>query len=148
MDMNESYISTDLSYLDENLKNRIILFEYRKKDGTIRRAKGTMNEDFILQHTAPHETDTWEVEVEVIDELLKVHSYNDVLEYASENDLVYVGIKGKSYVFERRKIAPKRCPIPVTQRIYFDIDRNELRSFLVDNFLGVIGYSDLNFESN
>ena len=35
--------------LKENLKNGIVEFSYKKKDGTIRNAKGTLNPDIVKE---------------------------------------------------------------------------------------------------
>lgn len=139
------YISKDFEFFTEKLKNNFVTFEYKKKDGSIRRASGTMNPDFVKEHCKPKEPEYWEVEQKVIDVILKEHNYEGIIDYATENKLTFIGVKGDCYVFDKIKQERTKRSIDYSkQKVYFDTDKGAARSFLIENFLGVVDVTDIN----
>lgn len=133
--INMDYKSTDINFLQEEMKNRIVTFEYKKKDGSIRTAKGTMNED-ELPERLPEKIS---LEKDVIDELMKAKNIQSLDDYAKENGLKYWGTETDEfksyYVFNPIKTERK---VNENQILYYDIEKDAFRSFLKDNFLGII----------
>lgn len=141
------YISKDFDFFVEKLKTNFVTFEYKKKDGSIRRASGTMNEDYLKTILKPREPEYWKVEQKVIDVLLKEHNYNGIIDYAEKNKLTFIGVEGEYYVFnEIKENYPKRSIDNSKQKVYFDLSKGATRSFLIENFIGVINYQDINYE--
>lgn len=140
------YISEDFETFTNLLRDKIVVFEYKKKDGSIRRAEGTMNPDFVKEHSKPKEPEYWEVEQKVIDVILKEHNYESIIDYAAENKLAFIGVKGDCYVFDKIKQERAKRNIDYSkQKIYFDITKDAARSFLIENFLGVIESKEINY---
>ena len=82
------YKSKSVETLSEKLKESIVEFEYTKKDGTIRKAKGTMSQEY-LPEPIPEEVS---FEVGGIDSLMKVKNIPSIEEYAKANGLQLKGI--------------------------------------------------------
>ena len=55
--------------------------------------------------------------------------------YAKENDLRYIGKSDSSYVFE-----PASSEKELSENVvrYYDIDKDHFRSFVKENFLGIL----------
>ena len=121
---------------EELLEDNIITFKYRKKDGSIREAKGTKNSNYIAS-LCPFdiERDSIKFEKEPIDKLVELR-YEDVNDYAQSNglSLLYVD-DDKYYYFIPQRREKKYNPNVLN---YFDIDKKEYRSFIKDNYIGVI----------
>ena len=127
------YKSTSVEALSEKLKEGIVEFEYTKKDGTVRKARGTMLPDY-LPEPIPEEVS---FEVEVIDILMKEKNIPSIEEYAKANGLQLKGIdlelEKPMYVFTpiKRKHNDKLFS-------YYDVDKDSFRSFIKENFLGIL----------
>lgn len=121
------------NYLDSH----IITFQYTKKDGTIREAKGTRNSKYISD-MCPFdlERDSIKFEKEPIDKLVELR-YEDVNDYAMSNglSLLIVPKDDKHYYFIPLKREKKYSSDVIN---YFDIDKKDYRSFRIDNYIGVI----------
>lgn len=127
----------NLNRFEELLENNIITFQYKKKDGSIREAKGTKNSKYIVS-LCPFdlERDSIKFEKEPIDKLVELR-YEDVNDYAMSNglSLLLVPTDDKHYYFVPLKREKKYSPDVIN---YFDIDKKDYRSFRIDNYIGVI----------
>ena len=130
-------LNINLNRFEELLENNIITFQYKKKDGSIREARGTKNSKYISD-TCPFdlERDSIRFEKEPIDKLVDLR-YEDVNDYAMSNglSLLLVPTDDKHYYFVPLKREKKYSPDVIN---YFDIDKKEYRSFRIDNYIGVI----------
>ena len=125
-----NYKSTDISLLTEEMKQRVVTFEYTKKDGTVRTAKGTMNEEYLPEKIPDQVT----FDIDAVNELMKAKNIPTLEEYARGNGLKIAGTIGDKYVF-----------VPITEKkknenlmTYYDIEKDAFRSFSKDRFLGII----------
>ena len=125
------YKSTSVEVLYEELKKGVVTFEYTKKDGTVRTAKGTLNDE-LLPEKLP---DQLSFDVNVIDTLMQAKSIPSLDVYAKENGLKYIGKSDSSYVFE-----PASPEKELSENVvrYYDIDKDHFRSFVKENFLGIL----------
>ena len=114
------------------LKNGVVIFEYEKKDGTKRVAKGTLNENF-LPEMEPAE---FELGKEGVDKIVE-STYTDFDEYMEKNKIELVGESedGLNYIFKHKKKTRKPNENIVS---YYDLEKEEFRSFNKDHFIGVI----------
>ena len=125
-----NYKSESLDDLARMLKEGTVIFEYAKKDGSVRVAKGTMNEDYLPERIPEQIT----FDVEAINELMKAKNIPTLEEYARGNGLTVVGTVGDKYVFIPIKEKKKNENIFT----YYDIEKDAFRSFNKDNFLGIV----------
>ena len=129
-----NYKSTSLDDLARMLKEGVVTFEYVKKDGTARVAKGTMNEE-LLPEKIP---DRVSFDVAAINELMKVKDIPTLEDYARENGLRVFGtieIEGQQkYVF----VPIKAKKVNEDQFTYYDVEKDAFRSFKKENFKGII----------
>ena len=137
-----NYKSENIEDLARELKAGVVTFEYVKLDGTARVAKGTMNEE-LLPEKIP---DILELNKEAIDALMVAKNIRSIDEYARENGLEYMGIRGgtettgeDAYVFspikDKRKLSEKTLESMFT---YYDVEKDAFRSFKKENFKGII----------
>lgn len=127
------YISTEIKDLSNGLHTSVVEFEYKKKDGTIRNAKGT-----LLKERLPNvQKEEIKFEKETIDLLLKLKNIS-FEEYTKSNGIILVRtetINTKEYYVFNLVSKRKENNDMIT---YFDIEKNEFRSFSKENFLGII----------
>lgn len=127
------YISTEINDLSNGLHTSVVEFEYKKKDGTIRKAKGT-----LLKEKLPNvQKEEIKFEKETIDLLLKLKNIS-FEEYTKSNGMILVRaetINTKEYYVFNLVSKRKENNDMIT---YFDIEKNEFRSFSKENFLGII----------
>lgn len=127
------YISTEIKDLSNGLHTSFVEFEYKKKDGTIRKAKGT-----LLKEKLPNvQKEEIKFEKETIDLLLKLKNIS-FEEYTKSNGIILVKtetINTKEYYVFNLVSKRKENNDMIT---YFDIEKNEFRSFSKENFLGII----------
>lgn len=127
------YISTEIKDLSNGLHTSVVEFEYKKKDGTIRNAKGT-----LLKERLPNvQKEEIKFEKETIDLLLKLKNIS-FEEYTKSNGMILVRaetINTKEYYVFNLVSKRKENNDMIT---YFDIEKNEFRSFSKENFLGII----------
>lgn len=127
------YISTEIKDLSNGLHTSVVEFEYKKKDGTIRKAKGT-----LLKEKLPNvQKEEIKFEKETIDLLLKLKNIS-FEEYTKSNGMILVRtetINTKEYYVFNLVSKRKENNDMIT---YFDIEKNEFRSFSKENFLGII----------
>lgn len=128
------YKSTNVETLRESLKKDEVIFEYTKKDGTVRTARGTMNPEMLPEQIP----DTVTFECGAINTLMKVKNIDNIGDYARGNGLVLKGIDletegGPKYVF-----TPMKRKIKENQILYYDLEKDTFRSFLQENFLGIV----------
>ena len=127
------YISTEIKDLSNGLHTSVVEFEYKKKDGTIRKAKGT-----LLKEKLPNvQKEEIKFEKETIDLLLKLKNIS-FEEYTKSNGIILVKtetINTKEYYVFNLVSKRKENNDMIT---YFDIEKNEFRSFSKENFLGII----------
>lgn len=119
------------------LKEGIVVFEYEKKDGTKRLAKGTLNESLLPEK----EPDEFELEKEGVDTNVE-KNYENLDEYLKKNKLEIVGESedGKRYMFKRvRKPRAKNDSLVS----YYDLEKEEFRSFRKESFIGIISEEKL-----
>ena len=129
-----NYKSTNLDDLARMLKEGVVTFEYVKKDGTARVAKGTMNEE-LLPEKIP---DRVSFDVAAINELMKAKDIPTLEDSARENGLRVFGtieIEGQQkYVF----VPIKAKKVNEDQFTYYDVEKDAFRSFKKENFKGII----------
>jgi len=127
------YKSTSVEVLNEELRKGVVTFEYTKKDGTARTAKGTLNEE-LLPERIPEKI---AFDTEAIDALMYVKNINTLEDYAKANGLEYLGIEGTSpnlqYTFKKAEKSRNE-----NQVSYYDVEKESFRSFIKDNFLGIV----------
>lgn len=128
-----NYKSTSVEILNEELKKGVVVFEYTKKDGTVRTAKGTLNDDLLPEKLPNRIT----FDTEAIDALMYAKNINTLEEYAKANGLEYLGVVGTlpnlQYEFKKAN-----KPHNENQVSYYDVERDSFRSFVKDNFLGIV----------
>lgn len=127
-----SYKSTSVDYLLESLKDRIVVFEYTKKDGSVRTAKGTLNSEYLPEPIP----DIIKFDIPVIDALMSAKNIPSLNEYAKENGLSFVDVDVDNckYIF-----SPIKKKVNKENLIsYYDIEKDSFRSFIKDNYLGIL----------
>ena len=129
-----NYKSTDVDVLKEELKTNVVTFQFTKKDGTTRTARGTLMKEYLPEQIPEIVT----FDVEVINTLMVEKNINTIDEYASENGLVFVktdtSVNPNVYVFSPKK--HKRINENLVS--YYDIEKDSFRTFITSNFLGII----------
>lgn len=127
------YKSTNVEVLNEELRKGVVTFEYTKKDGTVRTAKGTLNDELLPEKLPDRVT----FDTDAIDALMYAKGINTLEEYAKENGLEYLGVAGTlpkfQYVFKKAEKSHNE-----NQVSYYDVEKDSFRSFTKDNFLGII----------
>ena len=137
-----NYKSENIEDLARMLKEGVVTFEYTKMDGTARVAKGTMREDYIPEKIP----DILELNKAAIDALMVAKNIRSIDEYARENGLEYMGVRGGTettgedvYVFtpikEKRNLSEKTLESLFS---YYDVEKDAFRSFKKENFKGII----------
>ena len=127
------YIETNIYNFRELLNDSIVTFEYKKKDGTIRTARGSICKK-LIQNMFPHNGDEIKLEKKIVDLIIKLHDYENIFDYALENEVIFETEDDDYYYFYPKK----RMKTPnENQTCYFDLDKNQSRSFLNENFLGI-----------
>ena len=112
------------------LYNGTVNFEYKKKDGSTRQAKGTLCQNIIPdEHKNNKEL---RFDVPAIDTLLKIKNIGTIEEYAESNDIKFIKKENNEYVFVFKK---KNKEDIIT---YYDLDVNDYRSFKEENFIQII----------
>ena len=133
--MNMKYKSNDINDLSQELKEGVVTFEYKKKDGSVRTAQGTLNDEY-LQEKIP---DKVYLEVIVISTLMREKNIPTMKEYAQENGLEYLYTEihddKMCYVFEPIK---KEKKVNENVMTYYDVEKDAFRSFNKENFLGIL----------
>ncbi|MCM1217725.1 MAG: SH3 beta-barrel fold-containing protein [Lachnospiraceae bacterium] len=129
------YINTSTSFLKEELKEHVITFEYKKKNGDIRTAKGTLCQSIIDELIQPQEIEFIKLEKKYVDIIIKEHDYEDLIQYALENDVDCCGEEDGYYLFLPK---PRKKIKNMNNISYFDVDKKEWRSFLSENYFGLI----------
>lgn len=128
-----NYISTKINDLSNSLHTSVVEFEYKKKDGTTRNAKGT-----LLKEKIPNvQKEEIKFEKETIDLLLKL-KHISFEEYTESNGIILIRtetINNKDYYVFNLVSKKKENKDMIT---YFDIEKNEFRSFSKENFLGIL----------
>ena len=138
------YIDTKLYTFKDRLQDSIVIFEYKKTNGQIRKAKGTFV-DTVINKVLPELTEDdvrnnpnlIKLEKKVVDIVIKEHEYEDILEYAFENNVTSIcfGDDDEYYYFLPIR---KKHKLSDEQVLYFDLDKKDYRSFKKDNFLGIL----------
>lgn len=127
------YKSTSVEVLNEGLKKGVVTFEYTKKDGSVRTAKGTLNDELLPEKIPDRVT----FDTDAIDALMYAKGINTLEEYAKANGLEYLGVVGTlpkfQYVFKKAEKSHNE-----NQVSYYDVDKDAFRSFVKDNFLGIV----------
>lgn len=127
------YKSTSVEVLNEELKKGVVTFEYTKKDGSVRTAKGTLNDELLPEKIPDRVT----FDTDAIDALMYAKGINTLEEYAKANGLEYLGVVGTlpkfQYVFKKAEKSHNE-----NQVSYYDVDKDAFRSFVKDNFLGIV----------
>ena len=128
-----NYKSTSVEVLNEELRKGVVTFEYTKKDGTVRTAKGTLNDELLPEKLPDRVT----FDTDVIDALMYVKGINTLEEYAKANGLEYMGVVGTlpKFQYAFKKIEKSHNENQVS---YYDVEKDSFRSFIKDNFLGII----------
>lgn len=129
---NYNNMEEKLKELIDSLKEGVVVFEYEKKDGSTRVAKGTLNEKFLPER----EPDEFELDKESVDTLVGV-KYKDLDEYMTLNKIELIGESedGKNYKFKHKKKAVQKSDKVLS---YYDLEKEEFRSFTKDNFKRIL----------
>lgn len=128
-----NYKSTNVDVLNEELKKGVVTFEYTKKDGTLRTAKGTLNDELLPERVPERIT----FDTAAIDALMYAKGIDSLEDYAKENGLEYLGVVGTlpnfQYSFKRAERKHNENLVS-----YYDVEKDSFRSFIKDNFLGIV----------
>ena len=126
------YKSTNIEDLSLELKERVVTFEYRKKDGSVRTAQGTLNEEYIPEKLP----EVINFDVAPIRALMTAKHIWTLEDYAKENGLEYIGKPDENtYSFKPIK---KEKKVNENVMTYYDVEKDAFRSFKKDNFLGIV----------
>ena len=125
------YKSTSVEVLYEELKKGVVTFEYTKRDGTVRTAKGTLCDEY-LPEKIPDEV---LLDIKAVDTLMQVKNIPTIEDYAKENGLKWIGRRDMSYVFSPLK---SERNLNENQVNYYDVEKEHFRSFAKENFLGIV----------
>lgn len=122
----------DTNEFKELLKEHVVVFEYDKKDGTRRVAKGTLCDKYLPDK----EPDEFELDKTSVDTLVKT-KYGSFDEYLENNKIELLGESddGTKYLFRHKKKERKANENLVS---YYDLEKEEFRSFDKNNFRGVV----------
>lgn len=118
--------------LQKLLKEGVVTFEFKKKDGSIRTAKGTLNENYIpkveVENICLHKKE--------IDILIK-EKYKDLQDYMDANkiELVSISEDNEDYIFKLKKRKVKKNENLI---FYYDLEKESFRSFNKENFIRII----------
>ena len=112
------------------MKTNRVSFTFNKKNGEIRNAIGTLCGLYIPSELTQKEQ--IKLNKKSVDIILSEHRYQDIYEYASENNVQYIGLDGDNYVFE--PISKKHNPDMI---VYFDCGKQAFRSFNKENFVSI-----------
>jgi len=120
----------NVNELMNRLHNGIVEFEYKKKDGSIRKAKGTLYPEFLPEK----ENEEIKFDVQAIDTLLEIKNIS-FEEYMETNNLELLKKENEKYVFilNRKKKEKQENTV-----IYYDFENNSFRSFIKENFIRII----------
>ena len=132
---------SEINKFREALKNGEVKFTYTKKDGTVRRAVGTLCEKLIPKET-PMDTYEitcikWDASETDIDEYklpqhCRVKIFTDTPEDEIEAELSEALTKTYSFChngFEYSKLEKKQKKLPAGTILYYDTEKNGYRSF-------------------
>lgn len=140
-----NYIDDDISELKNNLKKSIVVFKFKKADGTVRKTRGTCLQEVINEFVPPYDVfkdpKLIKLEKNIVDIIIKEHGYSDVNEYANENDVDVVNSNDDEFYF----FLPKKKKHKVSDGVlmYFDLDKEQFRSFKKENYLGTVEILDV-----
>jgi hypothetical protein len=122
--------------LIDHLKEGVVVFEYEKKDGSTRVAKGTLKKELL----PPVKEDE-----EIIFDKLSIDTligikYESLDEYMKLNKVELVGETedGKNYRFKYKK---EKRKVNENLQSYYDIEKESFRSFDKNNFKRIISCS-------
>jgi len=135
-----NYKSESLDDLARELKEGVVTFEYAKLDGSIRRAKGTLNEEYIPEKLP----DFIQFDCDAIDTLMKEKNIKIINDYAKENGLEYLCLSSSETGESQYVFTPIKEKIKLSEKTmnslfsYYDIEKDAFRSFKKENFKGII----------
>lgn len=121
-----------LEELVSALKGGTVVFEYVKKDGSVRTATGTLDETLMPER----EPDEFELDMRAVDTLVGI-KYKDMDEYAELNKIEFLGESedGLKYRFRHKHRTVGKNPALLT---YYDLEKGEFRSFDKANFKQIV----------
>ena len=135
---------SEIAKFREALKNGEVKFTYTKKDGTMRRAVGTLCEKLIPK-TTPMDTYEitfikWDLDLDDLEKndafnlpvRCKVKIFADTPKDEIENELSEALTKTYGFChngFEYSKFEKKQKKLPEGTILYYDIEKNSYRSF-------------------
>ena len=141
---------SEINKFREALKNSEVMFTYTKKDGTLRRAVGTLCEKLLPKET-PMDTYEitciqWDASETDIDEYklpqrCRVKIFADTPEDEIETELSEAltgdyGFCHNGFGYSKlEKKQKKQKKLPENQIFYYDLNKKEFRSFLFENFI-------------
>lgn len=134
-----------LSTLKQLLHDGVVKFTYKKANGEIRNAKGTTAAELV---PVEEETDTylltdiqWNAE-ELVNYPAKLRvkvpvtvAENDINDYINDRLLEEYGVYHNGFLYE--KLAPRKKPENPSSVRYFDLNKNEWRSFNKDRLISI-----------
>ena len=125
----------NLEDFKKELDTCIVTFQYTKKDGSIRIAKGTRNKTYINSLIPKTDENYIKLEKDVVDLVIELKGYSGLSEYGFENGVEHVKTEHGFYYFKPIKRKKTSSPDVTT---YFDVEKLESRSFKNGNFIDVI----------
>ena len=132
---------SEITKFREALKNGEVKFSYTKKDGSLRRAVGTLCEKLLPKETSMDTYDItcieWDASETDIDEYklpqrCRVKIFTDTPEDEIEAELSEALTKTYGFYyngFEYSKLEKKQKKLPEGTILYYDIEKNGYRSF-------------------
>lgn len=120
----------DIEKLINRLHNGIVEFEYKKKDGSTRNARGTLYPEFLPKK----ENEEIKFNVRAIDALLEAKGIS-FEEYTESNNLDFLKKENEKYVFTFKR---KKKEKQENKIIYYDLESSSFRSFIKENLIRII----------
>ena len=138
---------SEITKFRKALKNGEVKFSYTKKDGSLRRAVGTLCEKLLPKETSMDTYDItcieWDASETDIDEYklpqrCRVKIFADTPEDEIECELSEALTEDYGFCnngFAYSKLEKKHKKLPENQIFYYDLNKKEFRSFLFENFI-------------
>ena len=115
----------NIEELINKLYTGVVEFEYKKKDGSIRKTIGTLCEKLLP------EKEEIKFDIQTINVLLKIKNIS-LNEYIESNGLELIKKENDKYVFIFKKNEKRKQDNIIT---YYDLENNSFRSFIKENLI-------------
>lgn len=122
--------------LYKKMLSGVVEFQYKKQNGEIRNAKGTLDGEMLEEvYTKSEKKHEIRLNKESVDIVIIEHGYKDIHDYADNNDVEFSHIENDEYVFKKKK---RKIVDQDKYFTYYDVDKKGIRSFLIENYIGIL----------